>query len=268
MGWAAAGSEAAANQYHMTAGALPGARAQLASREPLLVEGFRLMRERLRIYLAFAVACAATAAIAFPRINLLQAAASGDPLAILRSPPFNAVILLSLVALFFILPSALRQIQPSFRMTLWRTVVAILTIASVGLVTELGYAAAIVPGIILGVLLSQTLINALLGSAERTSLGDMGTTLVRAYRSSFELTRGHFATTLGVIALSLVILAVPFFLMLVAVITLDVVEPRSLVLTAPLLLLTFVYFECVRYSLIVRWYRRLALNAAPPPAAV
>jgi hypothetical protein len=34
--------------------------------------------------------------------------------------------------------------------------------------------------------------------------------------------------------------------------------PASLVLTAPLLLLTFVYSECVRYSLIVRWYRRLA----------
>ena len=40
--------------------------------------------------------------------------------------------------------------------------------------------------------------------------------------------QGHVAGMVDVIALSLVILAVPFFLMLVAVITLDVVEPRSL----------------------------------------
>jgi hypothetical protein len=251
----------------MTVGALPGVRAKPASRESLLLEGFRLMRERLRIYLAFAVACAAAAAFVFPRVNLLQTFASGNPLAILRAPPFNVVILLSLLALFFILPSALRRIQPGFRMTVWRTVVAILTIASVALVTELGYAAAVVPGVILGVLLSQTLINALLRSDERTSLGDLGKTVVQAYRGSFELTRGHFASTLGVVVFSLAILAIPYFLVLLAAIMLDVLEPRSLVFTAPLLLLTFVYFECVRYSLIVRWYRRLALNASSPAAA-
>jgi len=39
---------------------------------------------------------------------------------------------------------------------------------------------------------------------------------------------------------------------------------RSLVLTAPLLYLTFVYFECVRYALIVWWYRRLAAGVARP----
>jgi hypothetical protein len=248
----------------MIAGALPGARARSAARESLLVEGFCLMRERLRIYLAFAVACAATAAFALPSRNLLQLLASGNPLAILRAPPLNVVTLLSLIALFFILPSALRRIEPGFRMTLWRTVVALLTIVSVGLVTELGYAAAVVPGVILGVLLSQTLINALLRSEERTSFGNVGKNVVSAYRGSFELTRGHFATTLGVTVLSIVILAVPFFLTLVAAIVLDVLEPRSLVLTAPLLLLTFVYFECVRYSLIVRWYRRLAVFAASP----
>ncbi len=251
----------------MTAGALPGARALAATRESLFVEGFRLMRERLRIYLAFAVACAVTASIVFPRIDLLQTLASGNPLAILRVPPLNVVVLLSLLALFFILPSALRRIEPNFRMTVWRTGVALLTIFSVGIVTELGYAAAVIPGVIAGVLLSQTLINALLRSEERTSFGNVGSNLVHAFRDSFELTRGHFATTFGVVALSLVILAIPYLIVLTASIVLDVLEPRSLVLTAPLLLLTFVYFECVRYALIVRWYRRLALNAAPSAAA-
>jgi hypothetical protein len=251
----------------MTAGALPGARALAATRESLFVEGFRLMRERLRIYLAFAVACAVTASIVFPRIDLLQTLASGNPLAILRVPPLNVVVLLSLLALFFILPSALRRIEPNFRMTVWRTGVALLTIFSVGIVTELGYAAAVIPGVIAGVLLSQTLINALLRSEERTSFGNVGSNLVHAFRDSFELTRGHFATTFGVVALSLVILAIPYLIVLTASIVLDVLEPRSLVLTAPLLLLTFVYFECVRYALIVRWYRRLALNAPPSAAA-
>ncbi len=225
------------------------------------------MRERLLVYVALALACAATSAVVFPRINLLQTFASGDPVAILRAPPLNVVVLLSLLALFFILPSALRRIEPGFRMTLWRSVVALLTIASVGLVTELGYAAAVVPGVIVGVLLSQTLMNALLRSDERSSLSDMGKTLASAYRGSFELTRGHFATTLGVVVLSLAILAVPYAIALSASVVLDVVEPRSLVLTAPLLLLTFVYFECVRYSLIVRWYRHLARTAASTAAA-
>jgi hypothetical protein len=34
--------------------------------------------------------------------------------------------------------------------------------------------------------------------------------------------------------------------------------PPSLIVTSPLVLLVFVYSECVRYVLIVRWYRRLA----------
>jgi hypothetical protein len=38
--------------------------------------------------------------------------------------------------------------------------------------------------------------------------------------------------------------------------------PASLVATLPLVLLTFIYFDCVRYAMLVRWYARLSDHAA------
>ncbi len=38
----------------------------------------------------------------------------------------------------------------------------------------------------------------------------------------------------------------------------------AVVAMALLLILTFIYFECVRYALIVRWYRRLAAEDRSP----
>jgi hypothetical protein len=95
----------------MIAGALPGTHARAPSPGSFFVEGFRMMRERLPVYLAFALGCAVAAAVAFPRTNLLSLCASGDPLALVKTLPLNVVVVLALVALFFILPSALRQIE-------------------------------------------------------------------------------------------------------------------------------------------------------------
>ena len=75
------------------------------------------------------------------------------------------------------------------------------------------------------------------------------------------MTRTHFATTLGVIAASLCILLVPFAAVLFALAILGVTMPPSLIVMAPLLFLTFIYFECVRYAWSVRWYRLLAADA-------
>ena len=72
------------------------------------------------------------------------------------------------------------------------------------------------------------------------------------------LTREHFITTLGICALSLLILGVPFLIGLIALLVFDALDGRSLIITAPALFLIFVYCECVRYTLIVRWYGRLA----------
>jgi hypothetical protein len=36
--------------------------------------------------------------------------------------------------------------------------------------------------------------------------------------------------------------------------------PQSLYAVAPLLYLSFIYLECVRYTLIVRWFRRLQVE--------
>jgi hypothetical protein len=65
-----------------------------------------------------------------------------------------------------------------------------------------------------------------------------------------------------VLIASLAILLVPFLIVMFTLIVLGVNVPPSLVVMAPLLFLTFTYFECVRYALIVRWYRHLASQAA------
>jgi len=213
----------------------------------LLSDGFALMRERIVLYLAFAGCCAVAAT---------QGVA--DPTQFAGSPAFRAVMILALLAIFFILPSALRRIDPSFRMTLSRIVVAAAMIVAIGLITELGYVALVVPGIVIGVLLSQATLAALLRTSERTSAAALASNFAGAIRTSYTLTKGHFATTLGVVAVSLVILLIPFLIVLVGLIVGIVWDPRSLIVTAPLLLLTFIYFECVRYALLVRWYMRLA----------
>jgi hypothetical protein len=230
--------------------------------ERLPAEGFALMRQRSVAYGVFAVACAASAAAVYEHSNLLLIFAQGDPSRVLQTAPINVILLSALVAIFFVLPSALRIIQPSFRMTLWRGLLTLAMLLALGIATDLGYAAAVIPGIVLGVLLSQALFAALLRSTERGSLREAGASVKAALVGSFRLTRAHFATTFGVCALSLAILGIPFLIGLIALLVLDAVEPRSLIVTAPALFLTFVYFECVRYVLIVRWYGRLEARTA------
>jgi hypothetical protein len=230
----------------------------------LLVEGFGVMRERLGVYLALAGVSAACAWAVFPRVDIygaLTEASNGHPAALFTQPPVSVVFVLSIAAVLFVLPSALRRAQPTFRMTLVRFGIALGTLVCVGAVVDAGYAFAVLPGIAAGVLLSQVLVGALLGAPERTSLAGMGAAIAGAFRRSFEMTRGHFATTLFVVAASLAMFVVPGSCALFALWILGVKMPVSLVVTTPLLLLVFVYSECVRYALIVRWYRRLAEEA-------
>ncbi len=226
--------------------------------ERLFADGFALMRERFGTYALFALVCAVSAATAAGKGNLLQVFATGDPAAVFRTAPINAVMVAALIAIFFVLPSALRRLEPSFRMTFWRGILTLAMLVCLGLATDLGYAAAVVPGVIVGVLLSQALIAALLGAGERGSLRDLFSAVVAALRGSVSLTREHFITTLGICALSLLILGVPFLIGLIALLVFDALDGRSLIITAPALFLIFVYCECVRYTLIVRWYGRLA----------
>ncbi len=216
----------------------------------LFADGVRLMRERWVVYAFFALVCGAAAALPV----------RGDPVNLLNYPVFRVWFACAVLAIFFILPTAIRRLRPDFRMTLRRGLLTAVVLASIGLVTDLGILAAVIPGLILGVLLSQGLIVALIHSGEKPSLGGLVADLKRAFADSFELTRQRFATTLGVVTLSLVILVVPVFLELVAMIVFYVRLPQSLYAVAPLLYLSFIYLECVRYTLIVRWFRRLQVE--------
>ncbi|GAC1304395.1 MAG: hypothetical protein NVSMB19_15200 [Vulcanimicrobiaceae bacterium] len=230
--------------------------------ESLLLEGLRLMRERLAVYVSFAAISALAGWLVWPHLDMYDLLAT-HPAALVSTPPVSVVLLLALAALFFILPSAMRRIEPGFRMTAWRIALMLCTLVSVGAVTELGYAFAVLPGIVAAVLLSQVLVGALLRERVGTGVGSVPRTIADAFRSSVVLTRSHFVTTLGVIVASLAILIVPFSIVLFWLAVLGVRAPPSLAFTAPALLLTFVYFECVRYALIVRWYRRLRAEDRP-----
>ena len=219
------------------------------------------MRERLVVYALFALGCAAAAWVVMPHLDLYDIVAN-HPMSLVSTPPVSVVLVLALVALFFILPSAMRRIEPTFRMDGARIALTIATLICVGAVTELGYAFAVIPGIVLAVLLSQALVGALLGVRSGAELREILPALVRSVRGSIALTRSHFATTLGVVIVSLAILLVPFTLVMLTLLVLGVRLPVSLVVMAPALFFTFIYFECVRYALLVRWYRHLTGAAA------
>jgi hypothetical protein len=242
-----------------------GTRTGLFSR--LLNEALAVMRERWFVYVGFALFCGASAFEGLRHSRLLERAALA-PLTLVQVQPINVILILSLAALFFVLPSALRRIDSGFKMTFWRAVLTIAMIVSVGLVTEVGYAAAIIPGLIVGILLSQAIVTALLHAPERGSARSAVAVIGQSMRASFELTRGHFASTAGVVIASLAIVVVPSTIAFCAMLWLDELEPRTLVFMAPLLFLTFIYFECVRYTLVVRWYTRLIAKEATSTAVV
>ena len=255
----------------MYAGLLPRRVAQgERSTGSLLGDGFAVMREHLPGYLALAVLCGAAGLY---QISLAEI--ERDPGgAFLRLPALRAVLGLGLVGLYFIWPSALRRIDRSFRMNFARVLIATLTVVSLGVVTELGYMAAVVPGVILGVLLSQALIGALL----RTGNAAAPQSLFAAFRASIvnslAMPREHFGSTFGVLhvggsgvveqhpdhilsSFRFELPSAPCQSLIAALEVSYIADPRTLLGTAPLLFLTFTYFECVRYVMIVRWYRRL-----------
>jgi hypothetical protein len=237
----------------------------------ILAGGLVLMRARMAVYVGLAAVCAAIEWYAYTRIDivaLLNDAAYGRPVPLIVSPPLGLVLGLSLVAQFAIIPTAVAQIVPAFRLTLAGALVMVLTLALVGFVTDVGYAFAVIPGIACAVLLSQVLIGVLVRLRHGMSLREIFAAFSAAVRGSYGMTRGHFGTTLGVLALSLAILIVPFCFVAFWVIVLGGGVPWSLVVTTPALFLLFVYLECSRYTLIVRWYRRLARNDAPETGTV
>ncbi|MGH7756149.1 MAG: hypothetical protein ACREM8_07685, partial [Vulcanimicrobiaceae bacterium] len=120
----------------------------------LIGEGLELMRERWAVYATLAAVCAFAGQLGTP-----------NPRQFADSLAFRLVMICALVAIFFVLPSAVRRLDPMFTMTPRRTALMLATLIGLGLVTELGYLALILPGVALGVLLSQTLLGVLLSDA-------------------------------------------------------------------------------------------------------
>ena len=228
------------------------------------------MRARWAVYAVLAGVCAAIEWFAFDRVDivsLLREAADGRPASLILRPPLGLVLGLSLLAQFSIVPAAVGRIVPSFRLTVVGALLMVFTIALVGFATDIGYLLAAIPGIALAVLLSQVLVGVLARLQSGMGAREIAAIFTSSVRGSFAMTKGHFGTTLGVLVLSLAIVVVPFFSVAFWVIVLGGKIPASLVATAPLLFLFFVYLECARYALVVRWYLHLSTDVAAPPEA-
>jgi hypothetical protein len=229
----------------------------------LFAEGWTVMRERRLVYALLAAPCAIAGA--FGASGLLEVAQHPHPqnaqvlAALFAVPGLRAVMFAMLTALFFILPSSLRRLRPDFRMTPGRAFLTLLLLCAVSLTTDLGFLALVIPGIVVGILISQALFNALLAMRPANARNPFAVIREAFFRSA-QMTKGRFMTTLGVVSFSLMVLLLPFFAAFAGMILLIGWSPRSLILTAPLLFLTFVYFECVRYVLITRLYASLARN--------
>lgn len=212
-------------------------------------EGLRLLRERWKVYAAFAIVCGVATASGLRAMIPAEETPEAMVSALINSYGIRSVMILALVSIFFIMPSALRRLDPSFRLTPSRFAVMLSSIVAVALTTELGLLAFVLPGVVIAVLWSQVTIGAVLGGN------------FEAFRRSFQMTKDRFFSTFAVCTGSVVLLMIPLGAAYLAAVIAWVRLPASLVVTLPLVLLTFVYFDCVRYAMLVRWYARLSDRA-------
>jgi hypothetical protein len=234
----------------MAVGTLSARWAEDSSFFALFGEGFALLRERWKVYALFALACAGMTAVGLKVMSPANDSPEALVASLLGSYGIRSLLGLALLSVFFIMPSALRRLDPSFRMTPGRFGIMLSAIVAVGLATEIGYVAFIVPGIVIAVLWSQVTIGAVLSGNWNT------------FSESFRMTKNRFFSTFSIVAGSIVLLMFPLgFMYLVAVVA-WVRLPYSLIGTLPIVLLTFIYFDCVRYAMLVRWYARLSEHAA------
>jgi hypothetical protein len=216
----------------------------------LFGEGFALLRERWKVYALFALACGAATAAGMR----LMVPADDSPEALVAtligSYGIRSLMVLALLSIFFIMPSALRRLDPQFRMTPGRFAIMLSAIVAVGLATEIGMIAFVLPGIAIAILWSQVTIGAVLSGKWS------------AFGASFRMTKDRFFSTFSIVAGSLVLLFIPLGFAYLAAVVAWVRFPASLIGTLPVVLLTFIYFDCVRYAMLVRWYARLSDRAA------
>jgi hypothetical protein len=239
-----------ASEDLMAVGTFSPERAQGSPFLALFGEGFGLLRERWKVYALFAAACAAATGAGLQAMTAADDSPEALVAALTGSFGIRSLVVLALLSVFFIMPSALRRLDPAFRMTPRRFWIMLSAVVAVGLATEIGTIAFILPGIAIAVLWSQATIGAVLS-------GDFG-----AFRRSFRMTKDHFFSTFAVVAGSLVLLAVPVGFMYLAAVVAWVRAPASLIVTLPLVLIAFIYFDCVRYAWLVRWYARLSRASA------
>jgi hypothetical protein len=176
-------------------------------------------------------------------------------------------LVLSLLARYFIIPSAMRRIDPGYRTTPRRFAIETLVLLVIVAFSVVSYFGSALPGTagavaslallivaVAAILLSQTLFTALI--EEKRPPGD-------AIGESYRLTKRRFIATLLVTFLGVFIVVLPLNLSILPLFLAMILRSHQwLALGTPLLILLFIYLECVRFALMTRWYEQLAAEPA------
>jgi hypothetical protein len=238
------------------------------------------MRERLGLYLVIALVGAplgywwarpfdlGALAVAKPQPNDLL------PIVYEFLRDLIPFLVLSVAARFFIVESTMRRIDPSYTTTPRRFVVQFGVVFVILAFSYISFYGSALPGAlgaiatialltisVAAILLSQALFAALV---DKRRSGGRGAPMSDAVKLSYNLTRTSFVPTLLVTVIGIFFVVFPVNLAIVPLfLAMLLKSPRWLALGTPLLILMFIYFECVRFALMARWYSHLARGLGP-----
>lgn len=232
------------------------------------------MRERLGVYLLIALAAAPLSywwARPFDLSALNVAHPQPDALLPIVYEFLHDLIpfvLLSVVARFFIVPSAMRRIDPGYKTTTRAFVIQFVVVAIIIGFSYVSFFGSALPGALgtvanialiaislAAVLLSQALFAALVDDRR----GEADVPVSDAIRRSYTMTRASFMPTLLVNVIGIFFVVFPLNLAILPLFLAMILRsPKWLAVGTPILILLFVYFECVRFTLMTRWYAHLS----------
>jgi hypothetical protein len=220
----------------------------LGTVEGALRDAWPLMRSR-KVYLTLAVLCAVLVGV----MIAITSAADATQQQQLRVATLDVPLSICIgIAAFFVMPAVARTARPEFKLTFGRVLALLAITLIVGIASEIGLALLLLPGIWLGVKLSQTTWTYLLSDGKNP------------FGESWQLTTGHFWETFCFFFLLGILMAIVEIITLLIPIVISALFPISGIVLGPFVFLAYVYVYHIFCLANMRWM--LELRQLPPPA--
>jgi len=213
-------------------------------------DAWPLMRSRMTVYWILAAVCALVVLATLWYLNTLDASTQ---MGARIEAAIQPVDLCGAIASFFIIPAAARTVRPEFKLTF----LLILGLVGIGLVvgiaTEIGLFLLLVPGVWVGVKLSQSTWTYLLSDGKNP------------FGESWEMTTGHFWETFGFFFLLTIAVVVAMIVVLGIPIFIELFAPLAGVVLGPIAFLGYVFTYHVTILGQMRWMLELRRIAEGRP---